>query len=170
MQTTIENVLRVRPEVFWQQLFFDSEYNDGLYRELGFEGYEVLELVRDPDGRVRRVLRAAPPLSGPDVLKRTLKGRIFYTEEGSYEPARGTWEFVNHTSVAAGTTRVSGTIRATPHPEGLTHTVVLDVSVSALGLGGVIERAIVKNTRESYRVATAYTNAFAQARGLLHGG
>ena len=169
MQTTIENLLRVRPEVFWQRLFFDAEYNDGLYRELGFEGYEVLELTRASDGRVRRVLRAAPPLSGPAVLKRTLKGRVYYTEDGTYDPARGSWEFVNHTSVAAGTTRVSGSIRAEEHPEGLSHVVVLDVSVTALGLGGMIERTIVKSTRESYRVATAYTNAFAAARGLLHG-
>ena len=46
MHTRIENVLRVTPEVFWKHLFFDAEFNDGLYRELGFESYEVLELRR----------------------------------------------------------------------------------------------------------------------------
>ena len=166
MQTTIENVVRVRLDVFWQQLFFDAEYNDGLYRELGFPRYEVLSLERKPSGVVHRVLRAEPPISGPALLQKRLQGRIYYTEEGHYDPARGVWEFVNQTSVAAGTTKVSGSIVAEPHPEGLRHLVMLDVRVSALGLGGLVERAIEKSTRESYRVATAYTNAFAAARGL----
>ncbi|MET0341994.1 MAG: DUF2505 family protein [Polyangiales bacterium] len=165
MQTTIENLLRVRPETFWR-LFFDTAYNDGLYQELGFQGYEVLALEREPDGSVRRSLRAAPPLSGPAMLQRALKGVVYYTEEGRYDASRDVWEFVNRTSVAAGTTRVSGSIRVAPHPEGVTHIVVLDVEVSALGLGGMIERAIEKSTRESYRVATAYTNAFAARSGL----
>ena len=52
---------------------------------------------------------------------------------------RGVWEFANHTSIAAGTTKVSGTIVAEPHPEGLKHVVALDVRVSALGLGGMVE-------------------------------
>jgi hypothetical protein len=41
--------------------------------------------------------------------------------------------------------------------------------VSALGLGTLVERAIEKNTRESYRTTTRYTNQFAEAHGLLAG-
>ena len=167
MKATIESIFRVSPEVFWQRLFFDAEYNAGLYRELGFESYEVLKLERHADGRVERSLKAEPPLSGPELLKRQLRGRIYYTEEGVYDPALGLWQFVNHSSVKAGSTQVSGTIRVEPHPEGLRHLVELVVSVSALGLGAMIERAIEKNTRESYRVNTAYTERFARARGLL---
>jgi hypothetical protein len=166
VQTTIENVMKVRPDVFWRRLFFDAEYNDGLYRELGFTRYEVLALERKPSGVVRRVLRAEPPLSGPAILRQRLAGRIYYTEEGHFDPMRGVWEFANHTSIAAGTTKVSGSIVAEPHPDGLKHVVALDVRVSALGLGGMVERAIERSTRESYRVATAYTNAFAADRGL----
>ena len=167
MKAIIESIFRVRPEVFWQRLFFDADYNAGLYRELGFESYEVQSLERLPDGKVRRRLKAEPPLSGPELLRKQLRGRIYYTEEGTYDPDRGVWEFVNHSSVKAGTTSVSGTIRALPHASGMQHVVELDVSVSALGLGGMIERAIEKNTRDSYRVTTAYTNRFAEERGLL---
>jgi hypothetical protein len=169
MKTTIESVFRVRPELFWDRLFFDAEYNAGLYRALGFESYEVLSLERKADGRVVRRLKAEPPLSGPALLKKQLRGRIYYTEEGSYDPGRSVWEFVNHSSVAAGSTQVSGTIRVEPHREGLRHLVELDVRVSALGLGSMIERAIEKSTRESYRVTTAYTNEFAAQHGLLAG-
>jgi hypothetical protein len=166
VKTRIENVFRVRPEDFWTKLFFDDEYNRGLYRELRFESYEVLSLERSPEGRIRRVLRATPPLNGPDLLRRRLQGHIFYTEEGTYDPASASCQFVNRTSVAAGTTHIAGTISVEPHAEGLKHIVDLDVNVSALGLGGVIERAIERNTRESYLLTTAYTNAFALERGL----
>jgi hypothetical protein len=167
VKATIESVFRVRPDVFWDRLFFDDEYNAGLYRELAFESYEVLALKRHEDGRIERSLRAEPPLSGPELLRRQLRGRIYYVEEGTYDPARGAWSFVNHTSVAAGTTQVSGIIHARPHAEGMLHVVELDVRVSALGLGSLVERAIEKSTRESYRVTTAYTNAFAARHGLL---
>jgi len=166
VKATIESVFRVSPDVFWQRLFFDADYNAGLYRELGFESYEVLSLKRHDDGRIERSLRAEPPLSGPDLLKRQLRGRIYYVEEGTYDPARGVWEFVNRTSVAAGSTHIAGVITVTPHAEGMAHVVELDVRVSALGLGSLVERAIEKNTRESYRTTTRYTNEYAAQHGL----
>jgi hypothetical protein len=166
VKVTIENVLRVRPEIFWTRLFFALDYNEGLYRELRFESYELLELEQLDHGRIRRVLRAAPPLSGPQLLRQRLKEHVFYTEEGVYDPARGLWEFENRSSVSLGRTHITGSIRAEPHSEGLRHIVDLDLRVSAFGLGSTIERAIEKSTRESYRVTTAYTNAFAAQRGL----
>jgi hypothetical protein len=166
VKTTIENVVHVSPSVFWERLFFDDAYNEGLYRALSFRSYEVLNLTRLPDGRIERSLRAEPPINGPELLKRGLRGRIYYTEQGTYDPARSEWTFVNQSSVAAGTTKVRGLIRVQPHPEGLRHVVELEVNVSALGLGSLVERAIEKNTRESYRVATSYTNEFARTLGL----
>ena len=166
MKITIENVLAVRPEDFWSRLFFDPAYNEGLYRELGFRRYEVLALTRHQDGRIERKLRAEPPLRGPRVLQQALRGRLYYDELGTYDPARSVWEFVNETSVAAGTTKVAGTISVAPHAEGLLHTVTLEVRVHALGFGGLVERSIADGTRESYRITTAYTNAFAAEHGL----
>jgi hypothetical protein len=77
------------------------------------------------------------------------------------------WEFANESSVKAGDTRVAGVIRALPHARGMRHLVELDISVSALGLGSMIERQIEKSTRESYLLTTTYTNAYAAEHGLL---
>jgi hypothetical protein len=166
VRTRIENVFHVTPDTFWERLFFDAEYNAGVYRELGFTACEVLALDRLADGRVRRLLRAEPPIKAPDLLKRRLAGRVFYTEEGTYDPARRVWEFANESSMASDSTRVSGSIRAEPHAEGMLHVVELDIQVSAFGLGGMVEKLIEKNTRESYRVTTAFTNRFAREQGL----
>lgn len=170
MQITFENIFNVAPDVFWNRLFFDADYNAGLYRGLSFESYQVLALETLPDGRIKRSLRAEPPLSGPEFVRRALRGRIYYVEEGSYDPASGAWEFVNESSVKAGNTKVSGVIRALPHPEGMRHLVELDVQVSALGLGSMIERQIEKGTRESYLFTTRYTNAYAAEHGLTFAG
>lgn len=166
MQTRIESLFHVAPDVFWTRMFFDEAYNAGLYRALGFESYQVLSLEKHADGRVERKLRAEPPLSGPELLRKALRGRIYYVEHGTYDPALGVWSFANESSVKAGDTRVSGTIRALPHPQGMRHQVELDIRVSALGLGALIEKQIEKSTRESYLVTTTYTNAYAAEREL----
>jgi len=168
MHTRIENVLRVTPAVFWERLFFDADFNRGLYEALGFEAYEVQKLERMPDGKIRRTLRAEPPINAPSLIKSRLKGKVFYTEEGVYDPARSIWEFANESSVASDSTRVSGSIRAEPHEAGMLHVVELEILVKAFGLGSVVERVIEKNTRDSYRVTTEYTNAYAERCGLLH--
>jgi Protein of unknown function (DUF2505) len=169
VRTNIESIFHVAPDVFWSRLFFDADYNAGLYRKLGFESYEVLSLQTSADGRIQRRLRAEPPLSGPELVRRALRGRIYYVEEGSYDPVKGEWVFENHSSVKAGDTQVSGVIRALPHPEGMRHLVELEIRVSALGLGSMIERQIEKSTRESYSVTTAYTNAYAAEHQLAFG-
>jgi hypothetical protein len=130
----------------------------------------VLTLETLPDGRVRRVLRAEPPIKAPDVVRRRLEGRVYYTEEGTFDPSRKVWEFENESSVASDSSQVSGTIRAEPHPEGMLHVVELDIRVKAFGFGSMVERVIEKNTRESYRVTTAFTHEFAAQRGLLKQG
>lgn len=164
MRASIENIFAVSPAAFWNELFFDADYNAGLYRELGFASYQVLEQQSRDDGSIRRLLRAEPPINAPGFIKKRLEGRIFYTEEGTYFPARGEWTFASGVNLAADYSKVSGTIRAEPHAQGMKHVVELDIEVHAFGLGAVIERLIEKNTRESYKTVTRFTNAFAHTR------
>ena len=164
MEVRITNLFRVSPEVFWQKLFFDDAYNRGLYQALGFAQCEIQRLETEQDGCVRRVLRAVPPIKAPEVLRKRLEGRLYYLEDGRYDPRSQLWTFKSVPSVAADSTKISGVIRAEPDPAGMRHVVDLSLQVSAFGLGSLIERVIEKNTRESYRLTAEYTNAFA-ARG-----
>jgi len=72
-------------------------------------------------------------------------------------------------SLAPEAAKIGGVIHGEPHSEGMLHIVDLEVRVSAFGLGSVIERAVEKNTRESYKVTTRFTNAYAAEKGLLFG-
>jgi hypothetical protein len=166
MQVRIINIFHVSPQLFWERLFFDAEYNRGLYRALGFPQCDVQRQETQPDGKVRRVLRAVPPIHAPEPIRRRLEGRLYYLEDGTYDPKTGRWEFVNRPSVAADSTSISGVICAEPDPAGMRHVLELSVRVSAFGLGALIERVIENNTRASYRVTADYTNTFVQRPGF----
>jgi hypothetical protein len=167
MKVRIETPLQVTPETFWTSLFFDEDYNRGLYQALGFQAFEVLELERHADGRIRRLVRAEPPVKAPDFLKRKLAQRLSYLDDGQFDPRTQTWTFTNESNVAKGSTQIGGTIRAEPSPTGSLMIVELELNVSAFGLGGIAERVIEKNARESYRTTADFLHDYAQKRGLL---
>lgn len=160
MNVRITNVFHVSPALFWQRLFFDREYNRGLYRALGFVQYEVESLESSADGRVRRVLRAVPPINAPNIVRKKLEGRLFYREDGTYDPRTGLWTFKIVPSVAAESAKISGVLRAEPDPAGMRHICDLSAQVSAFGLGALLERVIEKNTRDSYRLTAQFTNDY----------
>jgi hypothetical protein len=160
MEVRIVNLLRVSPETFWQRLFFDRDYNTGLYQALGFAHCDVESLETSAEGRVRRVIKAVPPLKAPELVRRKLEGRLYYREDGTYDPRTGLWTFKIVPSVGSESTKISGVIRAEPEAAGMRQIVELSTHVSAFGVGGVIERVIEKNTRESYRLTAQYTNDY----------
>jgi hypothetical protein len=166
MQARIENIFRVTEATFWDVLFFEHEYNARLHKELGFDTYEVRAIEDLGDGKVRRLLRAEPPLKVPEMLRKKLQSRLYYEEEGVYDRLARRWEFSSNTSVARDSTKISGVITTRPHPEGTLHVVELDVRITALGLGSMIEKLVEKNVRESYAVTTRFTNAYAAEKGL----
>jgi len=167
VKSTIVNHLRVSPATFWDKLFFDDAYNRGLHEVLRFASYEVTSLARLPGGVIRRVLRAEPPLDVPDFLKRRLQGRIYYVEDGSFDPATGTWTFRNVPSVAPDQIYIGGTIRVAPHAEGAEHVCELTARVSGFGFGSIVAKLLEQNTRASYQITVDYTNRYAAERGWL---
>jgi hypothetical protein len=169
VQAQIVNIIHVTPQVYWRQLFFDAEYHRGLYEKLAFASCEVQQLETDAQGRTRRVLRAVPPLHAPEFIQRQLAGKLFYIEDGTYDPATGLWQFKNEVSVASESVRIRGVIRTEPIPEGLRHILDLEAKVSVFGVGTLFEHLIERNTREGYRVMREFTNQFAAAKGLLAG-
>jgi len=167
VKSSIVNHLRVSPETFWEKLFFDDAYNRGLHEALRFVSYEVTSLEHLPGGAIRRTLRAEPPLDVPDFLKRRLQGRIYYTEDGTYDPATATWSFRNVPSVAPDQVYIGGTIRVRAHPQGAEHVCDLEARVSGFGFGSIIAKLLEQNTRASYQITVDYTNRYAAERGWL---
>ncbi len=166
MQFQLSNVLRVAPATFWDQLFFDEAYNQGLYVALGFANMQVLKLDREPSA-VHRTLRAEPPIHAPAVLKRKLVGKLFYTEAGTFDLSTRRWTFQSIPSVLPDQVSIRGEIELLPHADGSLHRVDLDVRVTAWGIGSIIEHVIERNTRESFATTLAFTERWAKEKGLV---
>jgi hypothetical protein len=170
VEVQIVNTIRVSPTTYWEQLFFDPEYLRGLYVALAFPSCEVQQQSVDAQGRTRRVLRAVPPFSAPDFIRKKLEGRLFYTEDGTYDPRSGRWSFSTAVSVASDKVDIRGVIHTEPAAQGLRHVLDLSAKVSAFGVGPLFEKLIEKNTRDSYTVMADFTNRFAAQRGIAAGG
>lgn len=167
MLVRIEVPLRISVDTFWQKLFFNHDYNRGLYEALGFQSFELLHEEHLSDGRVRRSIRAEPPVRAPELLKRKLSARLSYVDDGEFDPARRIWTFRNESSIAKDSTKIGGTIRVEPTATGCTQIIELDLSVRAFGLGGLAERVIESNMRDSYKTTADYLHRYAEQHGLL---
>lgn len=166
MKFQLTHVLSVSPATFWGRLFFDRTYNEHLYQALGFANMQVLELEERADGCVRRLLRAEPPLHVPAILKSKLQGKIFYTEDGIYDPAAQTWVFRSIPSVVPDQVSITGRIQLSPHAKGALHAVEVEARVTAWGVGALIERVIERNTRDSFAITTQFIDRWAAEKGL----
>ena len=167
MKFTLRHAVHLSPATFWQRVFFDDEYNRLLYVALGFADMRVLSLDSPADGKIRRVLRAEPPINLPMVLKRKLQGKVFYTEQGHFEPATQSWAFQSIPSVLSDQMSIQGRLQLLPHPEGSTHVVDLDVRVTAWGMGPLLEGLIERNARDSFATTVGFTNRWAEQKGLV---
>jgi hypothetical protein len=169
VRAQIVNIIQVTPEVYWQRLFFDADYHRALYARLSFPSCQVELLSTDERGRTRRVLRAVPPLQAPEFIRKQLAGKLFYIEDGTYDPATGLWQFKNEVSVATDSVKITGVIHTEPLTQGLRHVLDLEAKVRVFGLGSMFEHLIEKNTRDGYSVMRDFTNQYAAEKGLLAG-
>jgi hypothetical protein len=167
VRSQIVNIIDVSPEVYWQKLFFDEDYHHALYAELSFPSCRIERLETDACGRTRRVLRAVPPIQAPDFVRKQLEGKLYYVEDGTYDPATGLWQFTNKVSVARDSVEIKGVIHTEPLPRGMRHVLDLEAKVSVFAVGSMFEHLIEKNTRDSYSVMRDFTNRYARDKGLL---
>lgn len=160
--------MRVTPATFWERVFFDAAYNRALYEALGFASMQVISLDSPPDGAIRRELRAEPPLHVPAAIKRRLSGKIHYTEHGHFDLPSQAWEFRSVPSVMADQVSIAGRLHLAPHPRGALHSVELEARVSAWGIiGKLVESVIERNSRESFATTVAFTDRWAEEKGLI---
>jgi hypothetical protein len=166
VKSTIRNIVPVSPETFWERIFFEPAFVAALHVELGFETFEVLELETLPDGRIRRVARAIPPVHAPAALKKRLDQTLSYVDEGVYDPRTHEWSFRTIPGIFADSIYVGGRIYVLAHAQGAEHVCELEARVSVFGIGAMVEKILEKNTRESFAVTARFVSSWADQHGL----
>jgi hypothetical protein len=164
---TVRHVFNTDVDTYWNKIFFDTEYNDRLYREgLKFKDFAVLELTGEPGGPRTRKMRTEPAADAPAVVRKLIGDSLTYNETGTFDPAKKLWSYDIVTSKLADRIKIGGTLWAESKGEHEIERVAeIEIVVKIVGVGGAIEKFIEKTTRESYEKATKFTNDFIAEKG-----
>jgi hypothetical protein len=165
---TCRNNFNTDVDTFWEKVFFDEEYNRGLYLTgLGFKSFEPLELTELEGGGKRRRFRTEPKSDAPAVIKKMVGDSLAYEETGTFDPKTRIWSYTVATSKMGDKIKIGG--RYWLEPKGdkrLERVCEVEITVAIPLVGGTVESFIEGTTRDSYEKATAYTNTFLASRGL----
>lgn len=168
MKFICTNVFNTDAETYWTKIFFDPDYNSGLYLEgLGFKGFEVLEITGEPGGDRTRRMKTEPKTQTPAVVEKLIGGSITYSEVGRLDAKTGKWTYAITTSKLSDKIKISGTLWVEPRGDRkIERFCEIDIEVKVFGVGGTIEKFVAETTRESYEKTGRFTNAWIAKKGL----
>lgn len=151
---------------FWENLYFQQEYGQAVYVEgLGFRRWE--QQAFDDDGQqLRREVLLDKPLDAkiPKAVRKLVGDSLVVVERGVFDRARAEYHLTLTADRFKKNGKVTGIVRAEPHPEGCLRTVRLEVNVQMLGLGKLVERVLLDGFAEGYRDGVQYGNALLARR------
>lgn len=167
MKATYKHTFNTDLDTYWSKIFFSTEYNEKLFREVLKFHYELLELTGEPGGPRRRRVRIEPKTEAPAVVKKLIGDSIGYLEEGSFDPVTKKWSYKITTSKMADKISISGLFWAEPRGDKKIERICeVDLNVKVPLVGGEIEKFIAKTTADSYEKAWQFTNQYIAQNGL----
>jgi hypothetical protein len=167
MKFRCANVFHCDADTYWKKLFFDQEYNEGLYKgALGFKNFEILEVTGEPGGDRTRKILTEPKTEAPAVVQKLIGGGVTYTETGRLDAKSGKFDYQIVTSKLSDKVKIKGRLWVEPRGDKEVERICdVDLEVSIFGVGGAIEKFIAEATRESYEKTAVYTNEFIAKKG-----
>lgn len=163
----VENVFDCSQLTFWEKVFFDAEYNRRLfYDELHFSEWRELEQNHE-EGRVRRVVKATPPIADlPGPLKAVLGEGAGYEERGVLDRAANRYEARVKPNTLGDKVSVELAFRTEPIDDKRCRRIV-DGTVAArvFVIGSMIEQRMVDDLKRSYEKSATFTNRFVAEKG-----
>lgn len=147
----VRHVLPFPPEVFWQRVHGNSEFNDALYNQHLGHRYEVL--VND-EATGKWLSKLFPKVELPAVLAKAAAGKeegFCLTEDGLLDRASGTYKFKIIPSIMSEKIDAHGQMVILPHGNGQCQRVVnFTVDVDVFGIGKIVETFVEKTVKRGY--------------------
>ena len=154
---TVKHDLACDAARFWK-LYFDTGFNETLFKALQFPEWTQLELDETESAIVRKV-KATPKLDAPAAVGKLLGSSFGYEETVRFDKAKQTLSFVMRTNVLTDKLRTSGTLACEPRGEGKCVRVVENhVEAKVFGLGGMIESSFEKSFRTGWQQSADFIN------------
>ena len=164
----IGHVFDCSADTYWDKLFFDTEYNERMFKEgLEFPKFEVVS-VEETDTEIRRVFNVVPKLGAmPGPLKKVVGDSFGYREDGRFDRKSRVYTLTITPSSLASKLTLGGTITTEPAGEGkISRVLNFKVTAKIFGVGGLLEKQTLSDTKANYDKAAKFTNAFLAEKGL----
>lgn len=159
VKLTVHHAINCSPDAFWA-LYFDPAFTERLHLEgLGSTSVEVVSQDGTPPGKVARTLRYGQRPDMPGPVRKLFGDEVVTTEEGTFDPATGTWTFTLVPGTMADKTKLGGTMRATDNGDGTSdQEFTLEAKVKIFGVGPVVEKFIEKQGKDSQAASARFVN------------
>lgn len=149
MKFTIRHHMDADAGTFWR-VFASQEYLDRAWAATGATDGSVLAREGDPPAAWSRRVRSMNPVNAPGPVKRLTGDRQTVVDDGAFDPDRGTWSFTITPGTLANKVRILGVIRLDEAGDGTVERVIdMDAAVRVFGIGGLFEKAIESEARQS---------------------
>ncbi len=148
----IDQTFACDADTFWRVLFFDEAFNTKLFLEhLRFDGWKVTRFD-ETDDAIDRVIEVKPvtgPLPGP--VKKLVGDNLGYSENGHFDKRTKRYRFEIVPNTLPDKVEISGEIFLDESSSGkVTRSLDLTVKCKLFGIGGLVEKRIIEDTRQSY--------------------
>jgi len=140
----------------FETLQFEEEMLSKMFRAVNLS--RELKSIDEQDGLIKRVQKLGPNSEIPSPVAKVLKIKRFEYDEyieyrmGSF---KGTWHTIPN--VLPGKVVTEGTFEFFPVDNGVRRIVAGETRVKLLAVGGMIEKFIIANLKESYDQAAVFT-------------
>lgn len=157
MKTRIEHTFDLPADQFFEKVFYNEEFNEQLFKKLNFKEREVH--TEDRGDTIYRVVRQVPERDIPGPVKKVLgSGRLEYEERSTYRKGGLHADIEVIPSLKPEKVKIHGKFWVEPMGDARCRRIFeLEVKVSVFGVGGLIEKTIIKETEESYDTASRLT-------------
>lgn len=168
-QLRIEHTFNCSADTFWEKIFFDSEYNERLFKDvLRFPEWKVVK-NEDRGPTVERVVEVTPRIGElPAPLKKAIGDGVRYREEGSYDKAarRYRMNVVPNKLSDKMVVRCELWLEPAATPNQCRRLFTCQVEAKIFGVGGILEKRLIEDMEKSQNISAEFTNRFIAEKGL----
>jgi len=160
MKFVIEIVTRGVDYLRFRQTYHSEAFNQEVAAAANLKERSLKELVALPDGKERRRVLVVPTVSVPAPLLKILNGKpLSYEEVTVFDPVTRSATYAIE-SAAGDKLNVTGIARFIEEGGGVRLRFEGDAVVPIFGLGGIVERFIVREVKGRYEIVERLLQRF----------
>jgi hypothetical protein len=141
-------------------IYFSQEFDDAVAQAANLVERRQIEHEQEPSGVERTRTHVVPRIGLPGPVQKLLRGQVIsYDEVLIYDPTQKAASF-SIRSLAGKTVQVNGQVRFLEEPSAVRLRFEGEARIHVFGLGGMLERLLVREVTERYAQAQSVLQAF----------